>query len=393
MLRRRPVTLDRPRGRYPSLAALGGQPALAQSSLHLALTPSQKPTDLMVAGEAFGAALGKLVGVPIRVTVASDYAAVVEALRNRTADLAFVHPAGYVLANREAKAMIVAKDQWHGNTSYTSRIYVRKESGLKTLEDLRGKTIAFVDPSSTSGYVYPMVMLIEKGLVQNKDPKTFFKEFVFSGSHDAGLQALLHGHVDAFASFDQAREQYLKDPAEREKVIYDRRERADSGGRDLRARRARPGAGREGARGAPVDEGSDLRAGPQGALRHRRVRAGGGPGVPAGPRGDGPARLASEALIPARPGPAPPAPAGPMIEMRGLRVVLPPDTVALYGVDLVVEPGEFVVIIGRSGAGKTTFLRAINRLVEPTSGTVRVAGQPVTGTDPGALRRCAGRSA
>ena len=202
------------------LAALGGQPALAQSSLHLALTPSQKPTDLMVAGEAFGAALGKLVGVPIRVTVASDYAAVVEALRNRTADLAFVHPAGYVLANREAKAMIIAKDQWHGNTSYTSRIYVRKESGLKTLEELRGKTIAFVDPSSTSGYVYPMVMLIEKGLVQNKDPKTFFKEFVFSGSHDAGLQALLHGHVDAFASFDQAREQYLKDPAEREKLIY-----------------------------------------------------------------------------------------------------------------------------------------------------------------------------
>jgi phosphonate transport system substrate-binding protein len=219
MLRRHPVpSLVLTAGLL--LASLGGQPALAQSSLHLALTPSQKPTDLLVAGEAFGAALGKLVGVPIRVTVASDYAAVVEALRNRTADLAFVHPAGYVLANREAKAMIVAKDQWHGNTSYTSRIYVRKESGLKTLEELRGKTIAFVDPTSTSGYVYPMVMLIEKGLVQNKDPKTFFKEFVFSGSHDAGLQALLHGHVDAFASFDQAREQYLKDPAERDKLIY-----------------------------------------------------------------------------------------------------------------------------------------------------------------------------
>jgi phosphonate transport system substrate-binding protein len=201
-------------------AALAGRPAAAQGALHLVLTPSQKPTDLMVSGEAFGAALGKLVGVPIRVTVASDYAAVVEALRNRTADLAFVHPAGYVLANREAKAMIVAKDQWHGNTSYTARIYVRKESGLKTLEDLRGKTIAFVDPTSTSGYVYPMVMLIEKGLVRNKDPKTFFKEFVFSGAHDAGLQALLNGHVDAFASFDQAREQYLKDPAQREKLIW-----------------------------------------------------------------------------------------------------------------------------------------------------------------------------
>ena len=202
------------------LVALGGPPAAAQNSLHLALTPSQKPTDLLVAGEEFGAALGKLIGVPIRVTVASDYAAVIEALRNRTADLAFVHPAGYVLANREAKAMIVAKDQWHGNTSYTSRIYVRKESGITTLEGLRGKTIAFIDPSSASGYVYPMVMLIQKGLVQNRDPKTFFKDFVYAGSHDAGLLALLNGHVDALASFDQAREQYLKDPAQREKIIY-----------------------------------------------------------------------------------------------------------------------------------------------------------------------------
>jgi phosphonate transport system substrate-binding protein len=65
-----------------------------------------------------------------------------------------------------------------------------------------------------------MVMLMEKGLVRDKDPKTFFKEFVFAGSHDAGLMALLNGHVDAFASFDQAREQYLKDPAQREKLIW-----------------------------------------------------------------------------------------------------------------------------------------------------------------------------
>ena len=219
MLRRRLVTSSLLAVGLLAIASLAG-PATAQTSLHLVLTPSQKPTDLLVSGEAFGAALGKLVGVPIRVTVASDYAAVVEALRNRTADLAFVHPVGYVLANREAKAMIVAKDQWHGNTSYTSRIYVRKESGLKTLEDLRGKTIAFVDPSSSSGYVYPMVILIQKGLVTNRDPKTFFREFVFSGSHDAGLMALLNGHVDALASFDQAREQYLKDPAQREKLIW-----------------------------------------------------------------------------------------------------------------------------------------------------------------------------
>src|SRR6266850_3954475 len=195
-------------------AALAG-PAAAQTSLHLVLTPSQKPTDLLATGEEFARVLGGLVGLPVRVTVASDYAAVIEALRNRTADLAFVHPGGYVLASREAKARIVARNLWHGKSSFTSRLFVRKESGFKTVEDLRGKSIAFVDPASSSGYIYPMVLLIQKGLVKNRDPKTFFKEVVFSGAHDASMRALLNGHVDAIASFDVAREQYLKDPAER----------------------------------------------------------------------------------------------------------------------------------------------------------------------------------
>ncbi len=198
---------------------LVGRQAGAAESLHLVLTPSQKPTDLLATGAEFGQVLGKLVGIPVRVTVASDYAAVIEALRNHTADLAFVHPGGYVLASREAKAVIVVKNLWHGKSTFTSRIYVRRESGITTLEGLRGKTMAFVDPASSSGYIYPMVMLIQRGLVTNRDPKSFFKEVVFSGAHDASMRALLNGHVDAIASFDMAREQYLKDPAERERLV------------------------------------------------------------------------------------------------------------------------------------------------------------------------------
>jgi len=205
-----------------ALALIVGAPraGTAADGLHLVLTPSQKPTDLLATGEEFGKVLGGLVGMPVRVTVASDYAAVIEALRNRTADLAFVHPGGYVLASREAKAMIVARNLWHGKSSFTSRIYVRKNSGVAALEDLRGKTIAFIDPASSSGYIYPMVLLIERGLVKNRDPKTFFREVVFAGSHDASMRALLNGHVDALASFDMAREQYLTDPAERERIVY-----------------------------------------------------------------------------------------------------------------------------------------------------------------------------
>ncbi len=75
-----------------------------------------------------------------------------------------------------------------------------------------------------------------------------------------------------------------------------------------------------------------------------------------------------------------------MIEVTGLRVALPPATVILDAVDLTIRAGEFVVILGRSGAGKTTLLRAINRLVEPSAGTVRVAGAIVTGAPPAQLR-------
>ena len=75
-----------------------------------------------------------------------------------------------------------------------------------------------------------------------------------------------------------------------------------------------------------------------------------------------------------------------MIDVAGLRVVLPPAVVAVDGVDLTIGAGEFVVILGRSGAGKTTFLRALNRLVEPSAGTVRIGGREITGADAATLR-------
>src|SRR5207245_3396964 len=154
---------------------------------------------------------------------------------------------------------------------------------------------------------------------------------------------------------------------------------ADPRGGHRRARRAGARRRREGARGAAADAWPRLRVAAQAHVRHRRLRAGRGPRLRARARGRRAARrpTALNAVVSAP---------STMIEVAGLRVVLPPDVVAVDGVDLVIRPGEFVVVLGRSGAGKTTFLRALNRLVEPTAGTVRVAGRAVTGAGVAELR-------
>src|SRR2546425_432635 len=338
-----------------ALAVLAVVPAAwaADTSLHLVLTPSQKPTDLLAAGEEFGRALGRLVGASVRVTVASDYAAVVEALRNRTADLAFVHPVGYVLANREAKATIVARNLWHGKSSFTSRLFVLH------LAD------GAADSAGARAEGGPEDLLSRGGLLRR--PR----------------------RVDARAAERSRGRDRVVRPGARAVPRRPRRARADHVGGgdgadprsgDRRPRRPRPGDLRPGSRRPPPDPRTRLRSPAQAALRDRRVRARRRPRLRSRAGGDGPARR-------------PPALSRAcrrmelMIEVAGLSVVLPPDTVALDGIDLAVRAGEFVVILGRSGAGKTTFLRSINRLIDPTAGVIRVAGRAVTGASAAELRQ------
>jgi phosphonate transport system substrate-binding protein len=203
-----------------AVLAMSRRARAAEPTLTLAFTPSRDPTALQEAGNAFAQVLTRLSGVPVRAQVASDYAGVIEAVRSRRVDLAFVHPVGYVLANREAGCQILVRDVWQGKTAYTARFYVKKSSGIESVEGLRGKTIAFVDPASSSGYIYPMVLLIKRGLVKDRDPKSFFKDALFAGTHEAALQSVLRGRVDAAATFDKAPELHLKDKAQIDQLTF-----------------------------------------------------------------------------------------------------------------------------------------------------------------------------
>ena len=81
------------------------------------------------------------------------------------------------------------------------------------------------------------------------------------------------------------------------------------------------------------------------------------------------------------------APANVMIRLSGVGKRYDDGTVAVQDLDLEVREGEMVVLVGPSGCGKSTTLKMINRLIEPSTGTIEIDGQDVTTADPVKLRR------
>ncbi|MDR0583307.1 MAG: phosphate/phosphite/phosphonate ABC transporter substrate-binding protein [Treponema sp.] len=148
--------------------------------------------------------LGAALGIKVTEINAADYNAVVEAMRTGHADIASFGPVTYVQAVERAgvEAMvIVAPFGDKSQAGYTSKIIVKAGSPIKTLQDLRGKTFAFVDPASTSGNYVPTLELMNTfpGMT-NEDFHTngrFFSSVSFSGRHQNGLQAVINGDIDA----------------------------------------------------------------------------------------------------------------------------------------------------------------------------------------------------
>jgi phosphonate transport system substrate-binding protein len=147
--------------------------------------------------------LSAALGIKVTEVNAADYNAVVEAMRTRHADIASFGPVTYVQAVERAgvEAMVVvAPFGDKSQAGYTSKIIVKAGSPIKTLQDLRGKTFAFVDPASTSGNYVPTLELMNAFGMTNEDFHTngrFFSSVSFSGRHQNGLQAVINGDVDA----------------------------------------------------------------------------------------------------------------------------------------------------------------------------------------------------
>jgi phosphonate transport system substrate-binding protein len=189
--------------------------------LRVGFVPAEDAQQVMQNAQPIVDILQKELGMEVQPFVAADYTGVVEALRVNKLDIAFLTPASYVLAKNEANVKVILKSERKGIPSYYAAIITRADSGIKTLDDLRGKTFAFGDALSTTGNIFPRKMFKERGI----DPVRDFKQILYSGGHDATVLAVLNGKVDAGATYanspdsdDTAWMRYLKDPKDVKKI-------------------------------------------------------------------------------------------------------------------------------------------------------------------------------
>ncbi len=164
----------------------------------LAFIPQENPEKLIGDIKVISEFLSREMDISVRGFVTSDHASAVEALRNGDADISFMGALPFVIAEKEIGAEVVLSEVYRGAPTYKGRVFVRRESGVDNLADLRGKSIAFADPISESGYLYPLDTFVKAGLVKRgEDPKSFFGEMYFAGGYQQAMQAMATGLVDA----------------------------------------------------------------------------------------------------------------------------------------------------------------------------------------------------
>lgn len=145
--------------------------------------------------------LSQELGIPVEHFTSQTYVGLIEAMGAGKVDIGFLNPLGYVLAKDVHDVYLLLQSVRRGATSYRSQIVVRADSGIDSLDDLKGKRFGFGDPGSTSSYLFPAAHMRLKGIDFEKD----FSEVKYLGGHDKVIIAVYNGDVDAGATFDDAR--------------------------------------------------------------------------------------------------------------------------------------------------------------------------------------------
>jgi phosphonate transport system substrate-binding protein len=173
----------------------GGDSASGDEPLQVGLIPNENPEEVEAQYQPLEDYLKKEIGREVELSVPTTYNAVVEAMVSGELDLAYFGGLTYVQARQRADVhpLFTEVNPRTGTTKYRSVIIVPADSDVKKVEDLEGETFAFGSVSSTSGSLYPSIMLDQAGL----DYRTDLGEVIYTGGHDTTAQAVANGQVAA----------------------------------------------------------------------------------------------------------------------------------------------------------------------------------------------------
>lgn len=187
----------------------GTMAAQAQDVFRIGILGGENESDRLRNFQCLKDQLPAALGVKeVKLFPAADYDGVIQGLLGGTLDYAELGASGYAkvyLADANAVDPVLTTEQVDGATGYYSIMLATKDSGIKSIEDMKGKKLGFADPDSTSGYLVPSVALpAQLGMTLNE----YFSETGFGGGHENGVLEMLKGTFDASVTWSSGVGEY-----------------------------------------------------------------------------------------------------------------------------------------------------------------------------------------
>jgi phosphonate transport system substrate-binding protein len=182
--------------------ALSGA-AFAQDAIkefNIGILGGENAQDRMTSNECLRAKVEEALGVPVKLFTPADYDGVIQGLLGGTLDYAWLGASAYAkiyLTDPEAVEVKLTKQNLNDSTGYYSIGFARKDSGITSMDDAKGKIFAFAEPNSTSGYLVPGAELTATyGKLED-----YFGEVKMSGGHEQTIVGVANGDFDAGVSW------------------------------------------------------------------------------------------------------------------------------------------------------------------------------------------------
>ena len=177
-------------------------PAFAQDAItefRIGILGGETVQDRLTSQECYRAAIETALGVPVKLFTPADYDGVIQGLLGGSLDMAWLGASAYAkifLTDPKAVDLALTKENVDGSTGYYSIGIARKDSGITSMMDGKGKVFGFAEPNSTSGYLIPAVE-IPLATGASMEPGDFFADVKFTGGHEQTIVAVANGDVDA----------------------------------------------------------------------------------------------------------------------------------------------------------------------------------------------------